>query len=284
MMNRNTCLALLPVVVLACGDDDEPVAVTLEFDAVIGAVSAGCDTMITDVDANGTDAMLADARLFISEIELQNGDGDWTPLALEQSSVWQTANVALLDFENGAGSCSSSGTAEMNNQVIGELPSGEYSGLRFTVGLPFDLNHLDDATSPAPLNSPGMFWQWQDGYKFVRVDWMPNNAERWNVHLGSRGCDNGGDLNTVPPDSECTRSNRPRIELAGYTLLDPVIIDLGELVASSNVSTNLPMSPPGCMSAPTETEDCDPVFGALGLDFASGDCVAGCEGQSVFSR
>lgn len=284
MMKRFLLLALCPIAFTACGDDDDPVAVTLNFNAVVGSVAAACDTMISAVDANGTDATLADARLFISEIELQDEDGAWTAVDLDQDSIWQTENVALLDFENGQGSCSSSGTTEMNSQVVGQLPNGDYTGLRFTVGIPFDLNHLDDATAPAPLNSPGMFWQWQDGYKFVRVDWMPSGGDRWNVHLGSRGCDNGTDVNTSPPTNECTRSNRPAVELSQFALGETVTIDLGELVSGADVSTNLPMSPPGCMSAPTETGDCAPVFDALGLDFASGACVDGCGSQSVFAR
>ncbi|MEO0813097.1 MAG: MbnP family copper-binding protein [Myxococcota bacterium] len=235
------------------------------------------------MDASGGSAMLADARMFVSSLEARNSDGDWIPVSLTQESIWQHESVALLDFEDGTGSCSTSGTTETNSEVVGTLPDEEFDTLRFAVGLPFELNHLDDATAPAPLNSPGMFWAWQDGYKFLRVDWMPTGANRWNVHLGSRACDNGGAPNTAPPTS-CDRPNRPEILIEGWSIGESVTIDLGQLVADSNLSANLENSPPGCMSAPAETADCDPVFSSLGLDFASGGCESGCDGQSVFSR
>lgn len=249
----------------------------------MGDLAAACDVVFPAVDASGSDAVLADARLFISQIALMNEDAKWVDLTLDPDTIWQTDNVALLDFENGSGSCSASGTAEMNDVVKGELPDGEYEGVRFTVGVPFELNHLNDATAPAPLNSPGMFWQWQDGYKFLRVDFLPVGGDRWNVHLGSRACDNAENPNSVPPAGECGRSNRGWVELPNYSLGTPIRMDLSQLVAGADLSCNVDMSPPGCMSAPAEGIDCSPVFGALGLDFERGDCVDSCQGQTVFS-
>ncbi|MEM6730993.1 MAG: MbnP family copper-binding protein, partial [Myxococcota bacterium] len=214
----------------ACGSDD-PITVDLDFNAEIAGQALACDT-----EYSTAGAMLADARLFISEIELMNSDGEWVDLDLDQETIWQHQNIALLDFENGVGSCSSSGTTEMNGRVTGTLPEGDYDGLRFSVGVPFDQNHLDDATAPAPLNSPGMFWAWQDGYKFLRVDWMPTGGDRWNVHLGSRACDNGGNPNTAPPSS-CGRSNRSQIEIESFSLGQDIAIDFFELVENADITT-----------------------------------------------
>lgn len=272
----------------ACGSEDEsaldasqPLAVELRFDATIGGVTAACDVEYAGLGSAGASAMLADARMFVSEIQLRTTDGEWRTVELDQDTIWQTANVALLDFENDTGSCDGTGTEETNSLVTGQIAPGEYRGLRFTVGVPFELNHLDDATAPAPLNSPGMFWQWQDGYKFLKVDWMPTGANRWNVHLGSRACDNGGNPNTAPPTS-CALPNRPVIELSEFTPGDTVEFALDGLIGSADITQNLVDTPPGCMSAPAEASDCSPVWSALGLSFDTGTCANGCAAQNVF--
>lgn len=282
---------------LACGDDDESgtppggepsageaqdIAVDLVFNATVAGEAVACDTMYSELGDSGASGMLADARFFVSVLEARNADGQWVAIDLDQDTVWQHENVALIDFETGVGSCSATGTTETNDRVTGTLPSGEYSALRFQLGIPFELNHLDDASAPAPLNSPGMFWYWQDGYKFVRIDWMPSEGQRWNVHLGSRMCENGTGLQTDAPSS-CSRSNRATITLENFdAATDAVDVDFAELVAGEEITTNLPDSPPGCMSDPPETGDCDSVFSSLGLDFATGACTDGCDGQTVF--
>ena len=48
--------------------------------------------------------------------------------------------------------------------------SGHYTGLLFTVGVPFALDHVDAATAPAPLNFTAMNWVWQAGFKFIRSE------------------------------------------------------------------------------------------------------------------
>jgi hypothetical protein len=48
---------------------------------------------------------------------------------------------------------------------------------------------------------------------------------------------------------------------------DNVVADLSALVSGANLEQNAAMSPPGCMSTPTDT-DCAPIFSSLGLPFA----------------
>ncbi|MEL6544426.1 MAG: MbnP family copper-binding protein [Myxococcota bacterium] len=254
----------------------------LEVSLLVSGVEARCSTQLDEVGLNSLSAELADARFYLSAIEARNDEGRWIPVELEQDGKWQYENVVLLDFEDGQGSCASSGTTDMNSRVRGRLPDADYDRLRFSVGVPFELNHLDDASAPAPLNSPGMFWAWQDGYKFLRLDWTPNSSSRWNFHLGSRGCDNGGQPNSAPP-VRCDRPNRPRIELGGFGESSTLRVDAGALVKHSALDSNLAGSPPGCMSSPSEPSDCEPVYEALGIDFLTGTCISGCEEQRVFS-
>src|SRR5690606_29817368 len=100
-------------------------------------------------------------------------DGGVQPIALEQDGKWQLETLALLDFEDGSHGCSTAGNADLNTSLRGTVPEGDYVGLTFTLGVPFGQNHIDPTLSPAPLNTTGMFWNWQNGFRFVRIDMVP---------------------------------------------------------------------------------------------------------------
>jgi len=273
-------LAVVALLFLGCDEgSSEPAA--LAFSARIADQAAGCD-VTAPLGSSGTPATLADARFFVSRVQLRNDGGEWIDLVLDDTA-WQQPDLALLDFEDGTGACADSGTAETNTELVGTLSDGVYDAVRFDVGVPFERNHLDSATAPAPLNAPGMFWAWQSGYKFVRVDWAVDGSviPRWNVHVGAGGC--VSDAPTIAPATECDRPNRARVVLEDLDpLTDTIDVDLGQLVAGADLAQNTEDSPPGCMSSPTEPDECGPVYGALGLDFATGDCVADCADQAIF--
>ncbi|MED5373712.1 MAG: MbnP family copper-binding protein [Myxococcota bacterium] len=255
---------------------------TLEFAATVGGEPVSCATAYS-VGSGEATAQLADARFFISGVELQNADGEWVAMDLEQDGKWQVHDIALMDFEDGSGACADSGNADLNSQIVGSIAEGDYSGLRFVVGVPFEHNHLDNATADAPLNSPGMFWSWQGGYKFVRVDWSVQGETvlRSNMHVGSTGCTS--DAATSPPTEECSNPNRATVELSGFDPETQVVsVDLAELVADLDLGADTADTPPGCMSAPSEPDDCGPIWESLGMDFSTGLCVSDCGAQSVF--
>lgn len=58
--------------------------------------------------------------------------------------------------------------------------AGRYTGLAFDMGVPFALNHADVTAAPSPLNIQALWWNWQGGYKFMRVD-MRTGAPRFVV-------------------------------------------------------------------------------------------------------
>lgn len=260
----------------------ETLDVTLSVDAVVDGAAAACGQDYT-LGMDASSGQLADARLFVSAIEYRNADGEWVALTLEQDGVWQHENVVLLDFEDGTAGCADSGTPEMNTDIVGTLPDGTYDAVRFDVGVPFALNHNDSATAPAPLNAPGMFWTWQGGYKFVRVDFTMDGETpfRWNTHVGSTGC--VSDAPVQAPVEECSRPNRASMVFESFSPTDSLTLDLAALVADTDVLTNTPDTPPGCMSNPAEPDDCGDTFAALGIDFATGACVDGCADQTVLA-
>lgn len=259
----------------ACGEEEFMIEV--DFSARVDGIEVECGGSY-DVGTGPDLAQLADARIFVSEIETLDQSGDWVAVELE-SSPWQSDGVVLLDFEDGRASCSDSGTSETNRTLRGTVGIDEPQGLRFGLGVPFDQNHNDSAMAGAPFSVPGMFWNWRGGYKFLRVDWVAGTA-RWNIHLGSTACDASSP--TEAPAS-CARSNRSRYSNPDFEFeSDRVELDLEALTASANLSVNTPESPPGCMSSPVEPDDCTPIFDALGMDFVSGDCAGSCEAQRLF--
>lgn len=203
------------------------------------------------------------------DVRLVAPDGTEVPVELEQDGLWQYQNVALLDFENGDGPCAASGNAVTNTAVRGSVPAGVYTGVSFTLSLPFELNHGEQSTAPPPLDSSAMFWSWQSGYKFIRVD---TADDRYRIHLGSTGCESPGP--SRPPTS-CAAPNRASVALRGFDPeRDVIIADLKALLAESDVDANEPETPPGCMSGPTD-DDCAPLFAGFGLSFPGGQPIHG---------
>jgi uncharacterized repeat protein (TIGR04052 family) len=191
--------------------------------------------------------------------------------------VWQLENLALLDFENKTGTCSN-GTPATNTTLRGVAPAGAYDGLRFKVGVPFELNHADVTTARSPLNLSGLFWNWQGGYKFVRVDTEVENRDGpFNFHLGSTLCD--GDP-TTGGVTQCDYPNVIEVSLTGFDPREKAVwVDYAALIAEVDLATDSGMAP-GCMSSPRD-EECVSTFAALGLDIESG--VQDPAAQRVFS-
>lgn len=289
-----TVLALLSMVAVATAQDGDdghggsmvmglPTVgpeVTIRFAATVGDVPATCGMIYEGVGVSGSTISVNDLRFYVSNVRLINAAGEEVPVELTQDGQWQYANVALIDFEDGTSLCSDVGNTNVNTKVVGTVPEGEYHGLVFDVGVPFELNHLDTTTAPAPLNIPAMWWNWQGGYKFVRIDLQTPHGTTpgWFAHIGSTGC-SSADTNT-PPAEPCSNPNIATIRLASF---DPVrnfvVADIASLFATSDLDAGVAM-PPGCMAG-IEDPDCVGFFAGFGLDLATGMMIDGLE-QSFF--
>jgi uncharacterized repeat protein (TIGR04052 family) len=263
-------------------------SIELKFSAQVNGQPFSCGQSYTDIGTTKSTITPSDFRFFVSEVELLDAQGRATPLVLTQDKTWQVENVALLDFENGTGPCRN-GTVATNTSVRGTVPSGKYTGIRFTLGVPFNLNHVDPTTAPAPLSSTAMFWTWQGGYKFLKVDMASAGAATgqghggaqglghsgghgaagasgFSVHLGSTMC--ASPSKTVAP-SACTNPNRVTVSFAQFDASkQTVVAEIGALLAGANVDVNTPGTSPGCMSF-LKDADCPPVMTALGLSYES---------------
>ena len=251
--------------------------VTLRFKPMVGERAFACGESYEDIGSTHSRITPTDFRLYIHNVRLVDAHGMETPLALEQDGKWQFENVALLDFENGAGPCAN-GTPATRDFIKGTAPAGNYTGIKFSVGVPFNLNHADPAKQPSPLNLTQMFWVWNAGYKFARIEIKSTGMPQgWFLHLGSTGCKPNTTRQTIP--TACDFPNRPEISFDHFNAdQDAVILDLRKLFAGANVDSNQPKTAEGCMSGQSDA-DCAAMFANLGLPFAGKP--AG--GQNFFS-
>ena len=231
-------------------------AVSLSFKAVVGDKAFACGQSYSGV--GGQTLLPADFRLYVHDLVLLTTSGQQVPVTLDADGKWQSGGVALLDFEDRTGDCA--GTTEVNTRVQGTVAGGAqtYSGLRFTVGVPFAQNHQDQAAAPSPLNLTGMFWSWQSGYKFVRIEGKTASGSAYLLHLGSTGCAKDGSGQVT----SCTSPNRATVTLSGF---DParntIAVDLAALLAGSDLSASAE-----CHSQ-SDKAACAPYFKALGRPF-----------------
>lgn len=294
-MNSKTISAALACTLLAAcssSSDDTPTTtedVTINFAAEANNIAIDCDTQLTGLGTQNTNATVNDFRFYVHDVALTDAQDNRYALSLDQNGM-QYQNVALLDFTNKDTSCSGE-AKDTSTRVTGSVtvPEGtELTGVAFTLGVPSELNHADQVSAEAPLNAIGLHWAWETGYKFARLDVAPVggitrpgdadfSSTSWNFHLGSTNC--AGD----PRQGEtvvCTRPNRPQIELTNFDVQsDAIVLDYGMLVADQNLTQDLAVKP-GCMSATTDPE-CDEMFSALGLALSTGEVDVNAT-QSVF--
>ena len=250
--------------------------VTIRLAATVGAEPFACGKTFEGVGTTKSSVRMSDFRFYVSNVRLARANGAPVPVTLTQDGLWQVDDVALIDFEDATGLCAN-GTPQTHTTIEGTVPAGSYTGVEFDLGLPFDKNHRDPAAQPSPLNLTRLFWSWNAGYKFMRLDMRTTGLPQgWVIHLGSTGCD--GATATVGPTA-CRQANRPTIVIPAFNAkTDTVVMDVAAMLAGSNVDKNQERTAAGCMSAPNDA-DCGPLFTSLGLPFAD----AAAAPQRVFS-
>lgn len=320
MKRTLSALALIGsgIVLSGCGSSSSSsssnVGISIPFKAVAGNQVIKCGETITGLGNGaggaGTDVKIANFRMFVHDIKLVTDQNIKIPVKLDGTLASQNADVALLDFrdtadvgEAGTEICPQDTTDDtVANPNYSDTVKGSatvdsaytISSIEFTLGVPFDLNHQNQADAAEPLRNPGlasgMAWNWQAGYKFVGFDVLPDGGvmrddallgPKWNLHIGSTGCSvSRDDLEGGAEPEVCVAPNRPVVTLSleGYNLNEIAIqIDYASLVADNNLSQDQGGAP-GCMSGGTDPE-CEAIFEKLGLSW--GENLE--EEQSVFS-
>ena len=222
------------------------------------------------IDCEGDGLALSDLRFFVYDIELVDTSGKLQPVLLDEQFQWQQGGLALIDLENAKGRCKN-GSAEVHSYLVGSVPPGDYLGLKFTVGVPFEQNHANPLTAPAPLDIAAMHWHWRSGYKFLRAG-VNNGSDGFWIHVGSAGCEG-----TVRNITGCSFPNRVAVNLPEFRLRHhKVNIELAALFGTANFEDEMRED---CSSGPSEVA-CIAPFRALGFEFESVENVAD---QQVFS-
>ena len=266
--NRSILLAIAIILgaysqVRAQSDTKE---VAINFEGWVRNEEFVCGESYEGIGVSESTITPSDFRFYVSDIALIDEDGNAVPLELEQDGKWQYQNTALLDFEDGTNSCDN-GTAEVNTTVVGTVPEGNYQGLQFTMGVPEDLNHEDAAIAPSPLNLTSMWWNWQGGYKFLRVELETEaissvsvtNSDRSGSHnkRDSVGIENATQTSTQPSifqngqhiQAQASGTNTPQHGDGGHDMQDmkmnhqansnAYLIHLGSTGCSDSAQSNL---------------------------------------------
>lgn len=278
----------------------EAQAMRIQFSPEVNSAPFRCGQTYTNIGTSQSTLTPKDFRMYVNSVELLNAKGEAVPMVLTQDGRWQHDNLALLDFEDKTGACES-GTSDTRLEVTGTVPKGEYTGVRFNLGVPFAMNHQDVSQAASPLNLTSMFWVWRSGYKFTRIDFATTGMPQgYFIHLGSTGCtgvaeskvsEAHGDMHvqvegedhatvavpvtTAVPTEEsstsaplaCSAPNQGSITLTNFNPdTDTIVADLGQLLKGTNVDTNVPETASGCMSG-TDDGDCKTILPAMGVAF-----------------
>lgn len=258
------CASALGLAGCSSANEAEEEALELQFEARFAGKAIDCEGSIPALGTSEVPAKPLDFRFFLHNIELVRAGGERVPLDLTNDGVWQRDGVALLDFEDGSGSCET-GSRETNRSLRGAAKAhDDYTGIAFTLGIPEDMNHLDAATAPAPFNAPGMWWSWQGGYKYARIDVVTDDHPGgYFFHLGGTNCEG------TPSDGfACQYGNLAQVELSARGL-GPIVLDGAALYRDLDLAQQPDSQSdfvPGCMAFSGDPE-CPAMFSAVGLAF-----------------
>lgn len=196
-----------PVAVLAlagCGEPT-PAEVSMEVTPVVGQVPLAADTSVRYI-VGGREITFKSAQVYLSEIRLLRADGSEEPFGADPVEVTAlragtsdaenkahheviriSDRILLLQLQKGP-----------QTALLGQAPAGQYSGLRFVLGIRGQANHVAITEVPehhplARLEDGSNFWAWHNGYIFTRIEGrLDLDGDRvleddWYFHLGGDG-------------------------------------------------------------------------------------------------
>jgi len=254
---RGTTLIFFCLTVLSgCFQQTAPTSIS--FQLVYGNEPLSCKSNFFHADQTKTKKSQLDnwqyqqLQVFMHNFEVKTKENGWQPWLMATNSH-QTNNVALLGEV-----CNEKN--EQGNWLLEFMPltdSVVITDIRFRLGVPFELNHLNPLTQPSPLNDPSMFWGWQGGHKFMRAELVSKNDD-WLFHLGSKGC---SALSPVrAPKNECLHPNRVTVSLPFTRQTTVIEFDLAVLIRDIELTRKN-----SCQSS-ADKESCKMLFKHLGME------------------
>lgn len=231
---------LLPALLSGCGPSQSADTRTLSLQLLFDGTALDCQQVLT---INNQHWKLQQFQLYLSGFTLNDNT-----LPLTSGPAHQQADIALLGTV-----CDGTGNWQM--QFAKPLSSGQLS---FTLGVPAALNHQDPLRAASPLNQSDMFWSWQQGYKYLRLE-LAGTEQQWALHLGATGCQSPSPMR--PPATPCQQPNLARINL-NYQSGQTLTLDLAPLLSGISLSADN-----HCMSDANRLS-CQTLLPRLGINAA----------------
>ena len=153
-------------------NDSTPAKVTLQFDHYVGAEKLTLGTDAGGAKAytsNGQTLKFSEVKYVITNVVLVKADGTKVPYHTE-------------DLDKGGFLINQADAASLA-PVLNEIPSGDYKGIEFGLGVKKELNNLSlQDKFPNFYKLTGSFkqkeimhWEWANGYRFVKLEgWYSN--------------------------------------------------------------------------------------------------------------
>jgi uncharacterized repeat protein (TIGR04052 family) len=250
-------------------------SVRLEFRPLVNGAPFVCGRSYVGVGSTAASVEVKDLRFYVSDVELVRMDGSLVTLALEPDGAFQTDRIALLDFEDSA--CGSSVSSPLTHTtLVGRVDVNErYKGVRFRIGVPEDMNHLDLQKAAPPLDRPELWWSWTDGYVFARIFVKSAVFESAGLQLGSAPYNFDACSADVPVGC---KDDRPRAVLDAFDpTVDVVSFDIATLYAGldllpppqANTPTGRPLDASVSCFMDLHEGSCDSYLTPFGIDWST---------------
>lgn len=237
---------VLSAVLASCGSADK--VSTVEFQLVYGSEPLDCGKTF---DIEGKDWSLDALQMYVSEVSFAGKEASLLNLSNKDTKA------AMLGTR-----CQGEGRWVVNMKPV-SLETG--TDMSFLLGLPFELNHGNPLLAEEPLNHSDMFWTWQLGHKFIRMDVSSEvseeKTEHWAFHLGSIGCDSASSMRA--PAESCAHANTFEVMITDFKPNLPVYIHVDRLIENAQLTQD------NCMGNPDD-EACVPLLKNLAAESQGG--------------
>ncbi|MEJ2743140.1 MAG: metallo-mystery pair system four-Cys motif protein [Gammaproteobacteria bacterium] len=222
-----------------------------------------CDTPIK---TNSAQWSLQRWQLYLYGVEIHHNQ-QWRSAQLIPTQTPQVTSddrIALLSVI-----CKQSADPQtqttFNVRLLSSVAPDAVDAIRFTVGVPFDRNHQNPLTQTAPLNRPDMFWVWQTGHKFLRLE-LTNQSTPFIFHLGSTGCASASALR--PAVEKCKNPNRIAVQLDNIKHPSILVFDLATILEKLDNKTTTrdeTNDTHNCLATP-DAPLCQDILSTLGVN------------------
>lgn len=188
--------------------------VLLEFSNKVGTENLKMDGTVYK-NQNGDDFTVTKFNYYISNIKLNNNDGNSAFTESESYHLLEQSNTTSLNFS------------------LAKVPAGTYKSITFTIGVD-SLRNVSGAQTGALDPSNGMFWSWSSGYIMLKMEGTsPQSPQAGNIlriHVGGfSGANNTVKTVTINlPNTITVNGDENHIHLSA---------DLAKLFGPSNITS-----------------------------------------------